>query len=30
MLNELDGGLKGALNRALKYGNLRYLSLIHI
>ncbi len=24
MLNELDGGFKGALNRALKYGNLRY------
>lgn len=24
MLNELDGGLKGTLSRALKYGNLRY------
>ena len=24
MINELDGGIKGALNRALKCGNLRY------
>ena len=27
MFKELDGGIQGAIDRALKYGNLRYKNI---